>query len=58
MNGIGKDIYERLTLMGVKMVLDGTPVSMAAAVLTQTSFLTPAQGAKVEKLIRKAIKNY
>ena len=57
MNGIGKDIYERLTLMGVRMVLDGTPVKMAVAVLTQTSWLTPAQSDKVEKLIRKAIHN-
>lgn len=56
MNGIGKDIYERLTLMGVRMVLDGTPVKMAVAVLAQTSWLTPAQAAKVEKLIRKEIR--
>ena len=56
MNGLGKEIYERLTLMGVRMVLDGTPVKMAVAVLAQTSWLTPAQAAKVEKLIRKEIK--
>jgi hypothetical protein len=56
MNGIGKDIYERLTIMGVRMVLDGTPVKMAVAVLTQTSWLSPAQAAKVEKLIRKEIR--
>lgn len=56
MNGIGKDIYERLTLMGVRMVLDGTPIKMAVAVLMQTSWLTPAQAAKVEKLIRKEIR--
>lgn len=56
MNGLGKEIYERLTLMGVRMVLDGTPVKMAVAVLAQTSWLTPAQAAKVEKLIRKEIR--
>lgn len=55
MNGLGNEIYERLTLMGVRMVLDGTPIKMAVAVLMQTSWLTPAQAAKVEKLIRKEL---
>lgn len=51
MNTISKDIFERLVYMGVKMVLDCTPVGMAVAVLSQTNGLRPEEAVRLKNRI-------
>lgn len=42
--------------MGVRMVLDCTPVSMAVAVLAQTNGLDPKQAERLNKAIVNLVK--
>lgn len=46
-----KASFDKLVYMGVKMVLDCTPVGMAVAVLAQTNKLTPAEAVKLKAAI-------
>lgn len=56
MNGISKEIQARLVTMGVRMVLDCTPVGMAVAVLAQTNGLKPAEAVRLKEAIIKELK--
>lgn len=57
MNGISKEIQARLVTMGVRMVLDCTPVGMAVAVLAQTNGLKPAEAVRLKEAIIKELKH-
>lgn len=50
-----KQDFNKLVYMGVKMVLDGTPVGMAVAVLYQTNRLNPAQGVELKNAIKEQL---
>lgn len=43
--------FDKLVYMGVKMVLDGTPVGMAVAVLSQTNELSVAEAVQLKAAI-------
>ena len=47
-----KQDFSKLVYMGVKMVLDGTPVGMAVAVLYQANRLNSAQGVELMNAIK------
>lgn len=48
--------FDKLTYLGVKMVLDCTPVGMAVAVLSATNHLTPEQAVELKSRIITAIR--
>ena len=53
---MSKEIFNRIVTMGVRMVLDGTPVGMAVAVLSQTNGLEPGQAVRLKEAIIKALR--
>ena len=53
---MNKEIFNRIVVMGIKMVLDGTPVSMSVAVLSQTNGLDPKQALRLKEYMVKALR--
>ena len=53
---MSKEIFNRIITMGVKMVLDGTPVGMAVAVLSHTNGLEPGQAVRLKEAIIKELR--
>lgn len=51
-----REIFNRIITMGVKMVLDGTHVGMAVAVLSRTNGLEPAQAVRLKEAIIKILR--
>ena len=52
---MSKEIFNRIITMGVRMVLDGTQVGMAVAVLSRTNGLEPAQAVRLKEAIIKVL---
>lgn len=53
---ITENLLDKLVYMGVKMVLDGTPVGMAVAVLSQTNNLDVASAVSLKTRIVETLR--
>jgi hypothetical protein len=53
---MSKEIFNRIITMGVRMVLDGTQVGMAVAVLARTNGLEPAQAVRLKEAIIEVLR--
>ena len=53
---MSKEIFKRIITMGVRMVLDGTQVGMAVAVLSQTNGLEPGQAVRLKEAISEVVR--
>lgn len=53
MNGIGKDIWNRLVKMTFTMVMDGANLPLTIAYMARENGLTPAQAARLMNDVKK-----
>ena len=56
MNGIAKDIFERIVKRGVYMVLDGGNLMLTVACLSRTNGLDPKQALRLKERITQELK--
>lgn len=53
MNGIGKDIWNRLVYKTYTMVMEGANINLAVASMARTNGLTPAQALRLMNDVKK-----